>query len=94
VREWNQVGLLRGWREHWADLANQHLMRAGYDVHVDHRSFKDQGIELEPTSHLGRRSMKCAGAANTPSASASSVLRRRCSGRPPATTREMLAVGW
>src|SRR5712692_1979558 len=54
VREWNQVGLLREWREHWADLANQHLMRAGYDVHVDHRSFKDQGIELEPTSHLGR----------------------------------------
>ncbi len=54
VREWNQVGLLREWREHWADLANQHLMRAGYDVHVDHRSFKDQGIELEPTSHLGK----------------------------------------
>src|SRR5216684_687523 len=54
VREWNQVGLLREWREHWADLANQHLMRAGYDIHVDHRSFKDQGIELEPTSHLGK----------------------------------------
>jgi Ti-type conjugative transfer relaxase TraA len=54
VREWNQVGLLREWREHWADLANQHLMRVGYDVHVDHRSFKDQGIELEPTSHLGK----------------------------------------
>ena len=23
VREWNQVGLLREWREHWADLANR-----------------------------------------------------------------------
>jgi Ti-type conjugative transfer relaxase TraA len=54
VREWNRVGLLCEWREHWADLANQHLMRAGYDVHVDHRSFKEQGIELEPTSHLGK----------------------------------------
>ena len=54
VREWNQVGLLREWREHWADLANQHLLRAGFDVHVDHRSFKDQGVELEPTSHLGK----------------------------------------
>jgi Ti-type conjugative transfer relaxase TraA len=54
VREWNQVGLLREWREHWADLANQHLLRAGYDIHVDHRSLKDQGIELEPTSHLGK----------------------------------------
>ncbi|MGH7779271.1 MAG: Ti-type conjugative transfer relaxase TraA [Candidatus Binataceae bacterium] len=54
VREWNQVGLLREWREHWADLANEHLMRAGFDVHIDHRSFKDQGIELEPTAHLGK----------------------------------------
>ena len=54
VREWNQVGLLREWREHWADLANEHLMRAGYDVRIDHRSFKDQEIELEPTRHLGK----------------------------------------
>ena len=54
AREWNQVGMLREWREHWADLANQHLMRAGFDIHIDHRSFKDQGIELEPTSHLGK----------------------------------------
>jgi Ti-type conjugative transfer relaxase TraA len=30
------------------------LLKAGYDIHVDHRSFKDQGIELEPTSHLGK----------------------------------------
>ena len=54
VREWNQVGLLREWREHWADLANEHLLRAGYDVRIDHRSFKEQGIELEPTRHLGK----------------------------------------
>ncbi len=54
VREWNQVGSLREWREHWADLANEHLMRAGCDVRIDHRSFKDQGIELEPTRHLGK----------------------------------------
>jgi Ti-type conjugative transfer relaxase TraA len=54
VREWNQTGLLREWREHWADLTNQHLLRAGYDLHVDHRSLHDQGIELEPTSHLGK----------------------------------------
>lgn len=54
VREWNQVGLLREWREHWADLANHYLLRAGLDVRVDHRSNREQGIELEPTSHLGR----------------------------------------
>ena len=54
VREWNQVGLLREWREHWADFANQHLLRAGYDINIDHRSFKDQGIELEPTEPSGQ----------------------------------------
>ena len=54
VIEWNRVELLKEWRQHWADLANEHLHRAGFDVHVDHRSFKDQGIELEPTSHLGK----------------------------------------
>ena len=37
-----------------ADLANQHLLRAGYDMHIDHRSYRDQGVVLEPTSHLGK----------------------------------------
>ncbi|MGH7814646.1 MAG: Ti-type conjugative transfer relaxase TraA [Candidatus Binataceae bacterium] len=54
VTEWNQVALLREWRERWADLANEHLLRAGHDVRIDHRSYKEQGVELEPTSHLGR----------------------------------------
>lgn len=30
------------WRESFADLTNQHLEKAGYDVRVDHRSYKDQ----------------------------------------------------
>jgi len=54
VTEWNRCELLEQWREHWADLANQHLLRAGLDIRIDHRSYRDQGIELEPTSHLGR----------------------------------------
>ncbi len=54
MTEWNQVALLKEWREHWADLANQHLLRAGYDMHIDHRSYQDQGVVLEPTSHLGK----------------------------------------
>jgi Ti-type conjugative transfer relaxase TraA len=54
VREWNQVGLLREWREHWAERANQRLHELGIDVRIDHRSYRDQGIELEPTSHLGK----------------------------------------
>lgn len=54
VAEWNQVGMLREWRQHWADRANQRLHELGIDVRIDHRSYKDQGIEFEPTSHLGR----------------------------------------
>jgi ATP-dependent exoDNAse (exonuclease V) alpha subunit len=54
VTEWNRKEMLAEWRGHWADLANDHLLRAGLDVRIDHRSYRDQGIELEPTSHLGR----------------------------------------
>jgi Ti-type conjugative transfer relaxase TraA len=54
VREWNQVALLREWRQHWAERANERLHELGLDIRIDHRSYRDQGIELEPTSHLGR----------------------------------------
>lgn len=42
-----------GWREHFAGLANQHLEQGGHDARVDHRSYKDQGLELEATQHEG-----------------------------------------
>ena len=41
------------WRESFADLTNQHLEKAGYDVRVDHRSYKDQKNGLEATKHEG-----------------------------------------
>ncbi|MGE0281104.1 MAG: Ti-type conjugative transfer relaxase TraA [Rhizobiaceae bacterium] len=44
---------LREWREAWASLQNVHLAKHGFDVRVDHRSFADRGIELEPTLKLG-----------------------------------------
>jgi Ti-type conjugative transfer relaxase TraA len=40
-------------REHWANLTNKHLEQAGITDRVNHRSYKDQGIELTPTQHLG-----------------------------------------
>jgi Ti-type conjugative transfer relaxase TraA len=52
--EWNRRERLAEWREHWADLANRHLLRAGFDIRIDHRSHREQGIDLEPTRHLGR----------------------------------------
>ena len=41
------------WREQWAGLTNAALERAGHDARVDHRSLEAQGIDREPTVHLG-----------------------------------------
>jgi len=40
-------------REYAADLINEALAKAGHDERIDHRSFKDRGIEQIPTEHLG-----------------------------------------
>lgn len=40
-------------RERWAVLQNQALERAGLEERVDHRSFERQGLDLEPTVHMG-----------------------------------------
>ncbi len=40
-------------RELAADIINEHLAAANADIRVDHRSFKERGIEREPTTHLG-----------------------------------------
>src|SRR4051794_15877127 len=53
VREWNGVTELQGWREAWATCANERLAELGHEVRVDHRSFKDQGVELEPQNKIG-----------------------------------------
>lgn len=48
-----KTGEVSNWRARFAQLQNQHLERAGLAVRVDHRSLKAQGIEREPTIHLG-----------------------------------------
>lgn len=40
-------------RKVWADIANRALEKAGHEVRIDPRSLKKQGIDREPTSHLG-----------------------------------------
>jgi hypothetical protein len=40
-------------RELAADIINRELAAVNSDIRVDHRSFKDRGIEREPTTHLG-----------------------------------------
>ena len=41
------------WRERFAQLQNERLREAGHSVQVDHRSLEAQGIDREPTQHLG-----------------------------------------
>jgi ATP-dependent exoDNAse (exonuclease V) alpha subunit len=51
---------LNRWREQWASYANFHLRKHGFEVRIDHRSYKDQGIDLNPSVHEGKniRDMK------------------------------------
>jgi len=53
VAAWNDRGLLCGWRECWAELANARLCELDQDVRIDHRSFRDQGINLKPQHKIG-----------------------------------------
>jgi len=53
AREWNRDEELEHWREAWADHANRVLEREGIEERIDHRSLVDQGIDREPTTHIG-----------------------------------------
>jgi Ti-type conjugative transfer relaxase TraA len=55
VREWNGKNFLLGWRESWEHCANRYLAREGHEQRIDHRSYAERGIQLEPTSKLGAR---------------------------------------
>ena len=52
-REWNSKPLLEHWREEWGNTVNKHLALHGIDMQVSHRSYKDQGILLEPQYKIG-----------------------------------------
>lgn len=45
--------LVTQWRERFASLQNERLRQAGIDARVDHRRLEAQGIDREPTRHLG-----------------------------------------
>jgi Ti-type conjugative transfer relaxase TraA len=50
---WGTKDGLEQLRERWAEYQNFHLALHGHEVRVDHRSFKDRGVELVPTTHIG-----------------------------------------
>ena len=53
VRDWNATERVEKWREHWADHVNERLATLDIDARIDHRSYKDQGIGLEPQNKIG-----------------------------------------
>lgn len=52
-RDWNSPEILANWREEWANHQNRALERGGHDARVSHLSYEAQGIDREPTQHLG-----------------------------------------
>ena len=48
--DWNKTENVEIWRKAWANLCNRYLKP---DHQIDHRSFKRQGLDLEPTIHEG-----------------------------------------
>jgi len=52
-RSWNQRELVTHWRKAWENHANAALARAGVDSRIDHRSYEAQGLNWEPTQHMG-----------------------------------------
>jgi Ti-type conjugative transfer relaxase TraA len=53
VRDWNKTERLEQWRERWADHVNERLASLDIDARIDHRSFEQQGIDLEPQHKIG-----------------------------------------
>ena len=51
--DWDKVETLIKWRENWAATVNGVFERLGIDERISHLSLKQQGIEREPTAHMG-----------------------------------------
>lgn len=53
VARWRSVEQLIAWRKAWADVVNRYLQAAGLSIRIDHRSYKERGIDLIPMIHEG-----------------------------------------
>lgn len=50
---WNSEEQLLAWRKLWAEIVNRALEEKQLSERVDHRSFAERGIALQPTIHEG-----------------------------------------
>ncbi len=51
--EWNSEEQITKWRKAWEDVVNLKLEHKQLDERVDCRSFKERGIDEQPTIHEG-----------------------------------------
>ncbi|MFS0851467.1 Ti-type conjugative transfer relaxase TraA [Novosphingobium panipatense] len=58
VRDWNSTELLKEWRAAWAEHVNLAMAELGLEGRIDHRSYADQGIALEPQHKIGPAGMR------------------------------------
>ena len=56
--DWDDKETLIKWRENWAKACNRALERKGLDERIDHRTLEAQGIDREPTIHVGYSEVK------------------------------------
>jgi Ti-type conjugative transfer relaxase TraA len=57
-RDWNSSELLKEWRQAWATHVNERMAELGIEGRIDHRSYADQGITLEPQHKIGPAGMR------------------------------------
>lgn len=50
---WNDPELLKKWRRAWTEKVNEKFQECHMAARIDHRSYKEQGIDLIPTIHEG-----------------------------------------
>lgn len=57
-RSWNAPELLEGWRKDWERVVNDSLKELKIEGFVDHRSYQERGLDIEPTRPLGPKYSK------------------------------------
>jgi len=53
--DWDKTDTLLKWREDWSVTVNKEFARLGIGERIDHRTLKAQGINREPTKHMGHK---------------------------------------
>ena len=52
-RDWDEDTELIQWRKNWADINNRMFEQKGLSERINHRTLEAQGIDREPTVHMG-----------------------------------------